>query len=381
MKKIIFNTLKVLFTIIFLLVFSVWAFLSFAPTFGDVSSGESQEKIKESKNYNGEVFVNLIETKTDTRDPQSSESILTSLIGFLFPAEGKNPTVPLPSKKFNASELTNGSFVWMGHSTILMKTEGQIILTDPVFNQASPIPGTVEAFEMEHKNLITDLPEKINVVLISHDHYDHLDYQAIQDLDTRVENFFVPLGIKAHLLKWGISPEKIREMDWYENTSLNGISFTMTPARHFSGRGLTNQFTTLWCSWVIKSPAAKIFFNGDSGYFDEFKTIGEKYGPFDIAFMENGAYDKDWAEIHLLPEESVQASLDLKSKLMFPIHWGKFDLGNHPWDEPIIRASKESELKNVNIATPLIGEIFTLQNIPQQKWWEMVRAQQNKLTK
>ena len=376
MKKALFFILKAILSVIILLIISVWAFVTFAPTFGDVATGESLEKIKNSKNFNGEIFVNLVETKLDTRDPQSGESMLSSMLRFFTGPADKTPLIPLPSQKFNASKMENGSFVWFGHSTILMKTNGVVILCDPVFNQASPIPGTVEPFEMEQENKLADLPEKIDIVLISHDHYDHLDYEAIPDLDSRVESFYVPLGLKAHLLKWGIIPDKIVEMDWYENTTQNGVSLTMTPSRHFSGRGLTNQFSTLWCSWVIKSPDLKVFFNGDSGYFDEFKTIGEKFGPFDIAFMENGAYDKDWAEIHMLPEESVQASLDLQSKIMFPIHWGKFDLANHVWDEPIIRASNEAKLKNVNIATPLIGEVFTLENIPTQKWWEMVRKMQ-----
>jgi L-ascorbate metabolism protein UlaG (beta-lactamase superfamily) len=369
MKKLIIKILKITGIIVLLFSLSVWLFLSFSPVFGDSPSGESLDKIKVSKNFNGEIFVNSITTQLDTRDPQSSQSMLTAFFNFIFPEDGKNPVIELPSAKFKNSALTNNSFVWFGHSTILMKTDNLSIITDPVFNNASPIPGTVKSFEIEYPIEITDLPEKIDVVLISHDHYDHLDYKAIQELDERVGQYFVPLGIKAHLLKWGIPEEKIKERDWYDVIIIQNTSFTMTPARHFSGRGMNNRFSTLWCSWVIKSPELNVFFNGDSGYFEEYKTIGEKFGPFDIAFMENGAYDKDWAEIHMLPEESVQANIDLKSDLMFPIHWGKFDLANHIWNEPIIRACKETELRNVKIATPLIGEVFTLENVPHSKWW------------
>jgi L-ascorbate metabolism protein UlaG (beta-lactamase superfamily) len=369
MKKLIIKILKITGITVLLFSLSVWLFLSFAPTFGGSPSGESLAKIKVSKNFDGEKFMNSIATKLDTRDQQSSESIVTVIYNFIFPEDGKNPLITLPSAKFKSSALINNSFVWLGHSTILMQTDSLIILTDPVFNNASPIPGTVKPFEIEYPIKITDLPEKIDVVLISHDHYDHLDYNAIQELDERVSQYFVPLGIKAHLLKWGISEEKIKEKDWYDIIYLKNTSFTMTPARHFSGRGLNNRFSTLWCSWVIKSLDLNVFFNGDSGYFDEFRIIGDKLGPFDIAFMENGAYDKDWAEIHMLPEESVQANIDLKSELMFPIHWGKFDLANHTWNEPIIRASKETALKNVKIATPLIGEVFTVKNAPYFKWW------------
>lgn len=298
--------------------------------------------------------------------------MVSSIVKLLSPEKGKIPTTLLPSAKFNKNELLNNSFVWLGHSTILMKVNELVIITDPVLYNASPVPGTVKPFEIEHPIKAKDLPQKIDIVLISHDHYDHLDYKAIQELEPRISYLYVPLGIKAHLLKWGVPESKIKEKDWGETINYNNVKFTMTPARHFSGRGLTNRFTTLWCSWVITSQDLNIFFNGDSGYFDEYKTIGEKYGPFDISFMENGAYDKDWAEIHMLPEESVQATIDLKSNLMFPIHWGKFDLANHNWKDPIIRASNETELKKVHIATPLIGEIFTLKNIPHQKWWQSI---------
>jgi L-ascorbate metabolism protein UlaG (beta-lactamase superfamily) len=371
LKNIVSILLKSLGALVLFLALSIVAFLNFHPTFGAISNDESLQKIQLSKNYNGEVFYNLIPTKVDTRDPQTSESMVSSIFNMLSSAPGKVPNTILPSAKFNKDKLTNNSFVWLGHSTILMNINDLVIITDPVLYNASPIPGTVNPFEIEHPITAKDLPEKIDVVIISHDHYDHLDYQAIQELEPRIEFFYVPLGIKAHLLKWGVPNAKIKEKDWGNTITHKQVAFTMTPARHFSGRGLMNRFSTLWCSWVIKSNDLTIFFNGDSGYFNEYKNIGEKYGPFDISFMENGAYDKNWAEIHMLPEESVQATIDLNSNLMFPIHWGKFDLANHTWKDPIIRATKETELKDVTIATPLIGEIFTLNNVPHKKWWEL----------
>lgn len=373
MKKVIGKIVKVIGILVLLIVLAIVLFLNFSPAFGDRPSGESLEKIRASENFDGEIFVNSVETTLDTRDAENSQSMLMSLFRFLSPDDGKNPASILPSAKFYKSDLINNSFVWLGHSTILMKTDEVVILTDPVFNNASPISGTIKPFEIKHPILLSDLPEIIDVVLISHDHYDHLDYKAIQEMDSRVTYFFVPLGIKAHLMKWGVPEEKIKEKDWFDVIDYKNITFTMTPARHFSGRGLSDRYSTLWCSWVIKSPQMNLFFNGDSGYFEEFRKIGEEFGPFDIAFMENGAYDKDWAEIHMLPEESVQANIDLQSDLMFPIHWGKFDLANHTWDEPIIRANNETALKNVKIATPLIGEVFTLKKVPHVKWWEMVK--------
>ncbi|RMG64861.1 MAG: hypothetical protein D6722_16505 [Bacteroidetes bacterium] len=361
--------------LIVVLILGVVLFLNFAPAFGDSPSGESLARIQASPNYDGEKFVNQVETRLDTRDPESGQSLFTSVFRMLSPPPGKTPAVPLPSEAFSPADLQEGTFVWLGHSTVLMRTGGLVILTDPVFHQASPLPGTVEPFAMVHTPRMEDLPAQIDIVLISHDHYDHLDYQAIQELTPRVGHFLVPLGVKAHLLRWGVPGDQIEEHDWHDSLTYGATRLTMTPARHFSGRGLTNNFSTLWCSWVIQSDSLRIFFNGDSGYWGGFREIGDAYGPFDIAFVENGAYDKDWAEIHMMPEESVQASLDLQAERMFPIHWGKFDLANHPWDDPILRTERESARRQVQIVTPLIGQPFTLENAPHLTWWEGVRAQ------
>ena len=373
--RILLKTLLGFVALIVLLVLGVVLFVNFAPAFGDSPSGESLTRIQASPNYDGEKFVNQVETRVDTRDPQSSQSLFASLLRFFSPAPGKTPTVPLPSVRFQPAALTEGSFVWMGHSTVLMRTGGLTILADPVFHGASPLPGTVKPFGMVAQPALGDLPDHIDVVLISHDHYDHLDHQAIQKLAPRVDRFLVPLGLKAHLLRWDVPEAKIQEHDWYDSLRVQEVDFITTPARHFSGRGLSNRYSTLWASWVIRSDSLRIFFNGDSGYWDGFREIGDAYGPFDIAFVENGAYDQDWAEIHMMPEESVQASLDLRAERMFPIHWGKFDLANHPWDDPILRTEKESARRQVQIVTPLIGQPFTLENAPHLTWWEGVRAQ------
>jgi L-ascorbate metabolism protein UlaG (beta-lactamase superfamily) len=254
-----------------------------------------------------------------------------------------------------------------------MKTNDLTILTDPVFNGATPLPFGGKPFPIEHPIHIEHLP-KVNIVVISHDHYDHLDYKGIKDFAQSVDMFFVPLGVKAHIMKWGVSEEKIIEMDWYENNRYKNIEFTLVPARHFSGRGITDQSSTLWGGWVLKSEDQNVYFSGDSGYFKEFKKIGEKYGPFDIAFIDTGAYNQAWATVHMMPEESVQASIDLKANVYFPIGWSKFDLAPHSWDDPIIRAVKEATKKNVTITTPLIGETFTLDKLPQEKWWQGLRG-------
>ena len=358
------NLLKYMLLCVFLIVVLGVLFLQFAPTFGAKSSGESMKNIKLSNNFNGEQFVNNLATVVSTPVVYSSFSVMD----FINPPDGKNPVEALPAKQFDKAKLKNGDFVWFGHSTILVKTDDITILADPVFYKASPVPFTVQPFAMQVKNSIADLPD-IDVVIISHDHYDHLDHQAIKELSSRVKHFLVPLGIKAHLLHWGVADEKISELDWYSNFTYQTISLSLTPARHFSGRGLTDRFSTLWGSWVVRSSSLNMYFSGDSGYFDEFKKIGDQFGPFDIAFIENGAYNANWSQIHMLPEESVQASIDLKAKVFFPIHWGKFDLSVHAWKEPAIRAHKEAKIKGVNIATPLIGETFTATEYPSREWW------------
>ena len=358
------RVLLVLFGLILTLAVGGYLYHEFAPIFGGQPDQASLKRFEQSEHYVDGVFRNNEPTLLNTRSPDRETSILE---WFLIP-EGKNPDSPLPSERLKQDKLDNDSFVWLGHSTIVMKTSDRVIVTDPVFNRASPVPFIANAFEMEHETRIADLPY-IDAVLISHDHYDHLDYRGIKDLAHKVSHFFVPLGIKAHLQRWGIPDDKITEMDWFESASYQGVTFVLTPARHFSGRRFTNQSSTLWGAWVIQSSSMNVYFSGDGGYSEDLLKIGEQYGPFDITFVENGAYNLDWAQIHMLPEEAVQAAIDLNSKLLFPIHWGKFDLALHPWNEPIIRLTEEAKKRNVEVATPLIGEVFSLESYPKRQWW------------
>ena len=363
------SLLKYLILVILVCTATGYIFYQYAPVFGGIPDNESAKRISQSKNFVDGIFVNLMLTQISTRT-ENSES---DLLDWIFKPEGKNPDKPLPSTHLAKDSLVERSFVWLGHSTILMKTSDVVIITDPVFNRASPVPLVANSFAMQNRNTIDDLPV-IDAVVISHDHYDHLDYQAIKKLAKRVDHFFVPLGIKAHLQRWGINESKISELDWYESKLYRGVKLTLTPSRHFSGRKLDNQNSTLWGSWVIESSTLKAYFSGDGGYSDSFKKIGRQFGPFDIAFMENGAYNPDWSQIHMYPEEAVQASIDLNAKVLFPIHWGKFDLALHPWDEPVIRIVEEANKRNVSVATPLIGEIFNLSALPEKRWWVSLRA-------
>ncbi len=360
-------TVKYLIITLMVVALAITAFLTLAPTFGAASGGESLARIEASDNFRDGQFHNIITTAIDTSDPDQPQSIAA----YLFPSADKNPQSPLPSKSLEVPLITPGKFAWLGHSTILFNAGGKYILTDPVFNRASPVPFYGKPFALENPTTIDDLP-KIDVVIISHDHYDHLDHLAIMELDNKVDRFLVPLGLSAHLQRWGVAAEKITELDWYDNKNIHDITFTLLPARHFSGRGITNGFSTLWGSWAVATSELNVWFSGDSGYFDELATIGKKYGPFDIAFIENGAYSNNWNQIHMMPEQAVQASLDLRAKVFFPIHWGKFDLALHPWDEPIRRATKAASRQGVSIATPLIGEVFSVEDVPGNHWWKSV---------
>ncbi len=213
---------------------------------------------------------------------------------------------------------------------------------------------------------------EIDVVLISHNHYDHLNKYSIKHLSSRTKRFIVPLGVGAQLEKWDVPGEKITEMDWWEEVQIDSnLMIAATPTQHFSGRGLTDRNKTLWASFVIKGPQHKIYFGGDSGYFEGFGKIGEKYGPFDITFLECGAYNKAWEPIHMLPEQTAQAHLDLKGKVLHPIHWGTFNLSLHSWFEPMQRFTRAAASLDIVRATPIVGGTVVFdQHLASEKWWE-----------
>ena len=217
---------------------------------------------------------------------------------------------------------------------------------------------------------VKDLPE-IDAVLITHDHYDHLDYRTIKQLKGKVEHYFVPLGVASHLISWGVDEKIITELDWWEEVKYKDLTLVSTPAQHFSGRGLMDKFSTLWMSWVIKGKKHNIYFSGDSGYFDGFKQIGKKYGPFDLTMIECGQYSEIWPNLHLFPEYTVQAHLDLRGKVLLPLHWGTLLLSpSHDWDEPLERLFKKAEELDIQLTTPMIGQTILLDSeYSNSKWW------------
>lgn len=292
----------------------------------------------------------------------------------------RKPDVPLPGRPLRTPEpLKKGTkklnSTWLGHSTVLINIDGYHVLTDPVFEDKVSIVGPVK-FKRDVAPNFHLLP-KIDVVIISHDHYDHLNKDSIQRLAESVDRFIVPLGVGKHLMNWGVRADKVVQLDWWESYRYDHrLTLTATPAQHFSGRGLTDRNKTLWASFVISSTHHNLFFSGDSGYFSGFKEIGERLGPFDMTFLECGAYDLSWHPVHMLPEETVQAHLDLKGNILHPIHWGTFNLALHPWYEPMERLVAASEKRRVRYATPVVGETIDPETDQLGRlWWRHVLNQ------
>ena len=264
--------------------------------------------------------------------------------------------------------------VWFGHSSYFIQIDGKKILVDPVFSGSiSPIASLAKAFKGTDIYSVNDLPE-IDYLFISHDHWDHLDFETIVNLKSKVKKVICGLGVGSHFEHWGYDANKIIEKDWNQQIDLSdGFTVFTTSARHFSGRGFKRN-QSLWLSFVLKTPTQQIFIGGDSGYDTHFSEIGKKYGVFDLVILENGQYDKSWKYIHMMPNEVLQAAKDLNAKCLFPVHSSKFILANHPWDEPLEKITTLNEVQKVKLITPMIGEKVDLKDSLQifTKWWKEV---------
>jgi L-ascorbate metabolism protein UlaG (beta-lactamase superfamily) len=364
--------MEYLFIILGVLAIGIILFINIHPTFGGSPSKQDLERYLNFKHYKNGKFVN--QSPTDMKMDVST--ILSLMKDSLTGKKNRSPQNPIPiSIDWNKIDNVEDSLTWFGHSTMLLTLDKKKILIDPMFGP-SPSPVSFVGTKRYSENLlyvIEKLPQ-IDVVLITHDHYDHLDYPSIIRLKDKVGHFFVPLGVAAHLMKWGVKEERITECNWWEEKQWDGLTIASVPSQHFSGRGLFNRNSTLWNGWVILGENLRIYTSGDGGYGPHFKQIGEKYGPFDLTLMEGGQYDKRWSQIHMQPEESVQAHLDVKGKNMMLIHWGAFTLAYHSWTDPVERAIGAAKHKKVNLIAPNIGETVILNGIfPElNSWWKVL---------
>lgn len=339
---------------------------------GKSATGARLEAMKASPNWRDGKFVNLLASI----EPKFFKSLGKWMRG----ADNTVPNAPLPVVERVASDFDISSegglrITWLGHSTLLVEIDDHRLLVDPVWSE-HPSPFSWMGPKRFHKTPLTidELPA-IDVVVISHDHFDHLDQYTIQALGKRAPLYVVPLGVGAHLEHWGVSSDCIIERDWWEEVTLNDLTLTATPARHFSGRSLVmaDKSETLWSGWVIAGRKHRIYYSGDTGMFPDFLDIGERLGPFDAVLIEIGAYDQLWADLHIGPEQAIQARLALGSGLFIPVHWGTFDLAAHALTEPVERMLVAAKKAEVTVAVPQPGESIEPANPPEvTQWWPKI---------
>ena len=340
------------------------------PNFGALPAGERLEKIKQSPNFLNGRFQNLSATPSLTE----GVSYYAVLKEFLFQKNKRRiPGSILPSVKTDLHNLdiNKNLLLWFGHSSYFLQVDGKKMLVDPVLSRnASPLSFTTENFKGTDVYTTDDIPD-IDYLFITHDHWDHMDYRTLLKLKSKIGKLICGLGVGGHLEKWGFDKQHIIEKDWNETIKLSdGFTVNTLPARHFSGRGFKRN-NSLWMSYALSTPTMKIYLGGDSGYDQHFKTIGDVYGPFDLAILECGQYDKSWKYIHMMPQEVVLAAMDLRAKKLMPAHWAKFGLANHAWDDPIIQVSAAAMQHSVPLVTPLIGEVVDLISTREfTRWWE-----------
>lgn len=343
---------------VFLLIVTIFFY---PQNMGKKPSGDDLVRMKKSRNYDRayDGFVN--QNKDIIKEMLSRSSEWDSFIEYYWPTTVGWPDVKIQEEKFDKEKFLSDkdlSFAWLGHSTILLRMNNVNILIDPVFSKfASPLSFIAKRFQAP---VITmkELPP-IDYVVISHDHYDHLDRESVEFFKKQKNvKFFVPLGVKSHLNFWGIKENLIIEFDWWGSANFAGTKFTFAPAQHYSGRVKFINNKTLWGSWIIQDSKHTIYFSGDSGYAGHFKEIGERFSKIDLAFMENGQYDWRWQQIHMMPKETVQAFKDLKAKKLVPIHWGMYNFSLHNWFDPPLDMAKECE--DCQIMAPSIGEVLFL---------------------
>jgi L-ascorbate metabolism protein UlaG (beta-lactamase superfamily) len=333
---------------------------------------EIEAVAKRSPHYSDGVFNNLEPSSTLSLDSEEQRKIVWDLIGFRSASRPRGP-IPVVAPEPAAVSPTGVSVCWFGHSSALIEVDGYRVLADPVWSRRCSPSQAVGPERLHDVPAPLEALAALDAVLISHDHYDHLDHETIIGLArTQRAPFVVPLGIGAHLRAWGIPEDRIVELDWDESHRIDELTLVCTPARHFSGRLFTRN-TTLWASWAIAGPRHRAFFGGDTGYTKSFAEIGAAHGPFDLTLMPIGAYHPAWPDIHMNPEDAVRAHLDVTDAatgLLVPIHWATFRLAPHPWSEPVERLVAAAQAEHVRIAVPKPGERVDATWV-SEPWWQL----------
>ncbi|MBI6854243.1 MBL fold metallo-hydrolase [Pseudomonas cichorii] len=372
MRKILLGSLAVFTVIVAGLVAAVFFYMC-NPVFGQLPKGERLARIQASPNYVNGAFQN----QEDTPFLTNGATQLSIRIDNFFAEKGKpRPTQNIPTQKTDLRSLNpqDDLVIWLGHSSWYVQLNGKRILIDPVFSDhAAPLPGVVTAFDGTTIYSAQDMPW-IDVLLITHDHYDHIDYPTILALQPLVKQVVTGLGIGAHFESWGYDAARIHELDWYESHDVGKeLRLHATPARHYSGRTLTRN-QALWAGFVLESPQRRLFFSGDSGYGRHFAEIGKRFGPFDWVSLDSGQYDPRWANLHMTPEEAAQAAVDLGTRVLTPGHVGRFSLASHDWNDPFRRLTAASEGRGYALWTPMIGQPVHFDGRAQsfEPWWNRV---------
>ncbi len=349
----------------------IGGYLLARPAMGHDPSGEDLERIAKSPQYKGDRFDNEL-----PRVDGPAMEIATEW--FSGGSEYRTPGEPIQPQARTKADFANPPatglrVTWLGHSTLILEIDGRRLLIDPVWGpRASPLEFIGPERWYAPPLPIGELPE-IDAILISHDHYDHLDYPTVQRLAALDTQWFVPLGIRSHLEYWGVPSQRIVELDWWGQDVVGELAITCAPSRHFSGRGF-KQNATLWAGWAIVGPKHRVFYSGDTAMHPEFIEIGERLGPFDLAMMEVGAYDALWSDVHLGPEQAVRATRLVRADTLLPVHWGLFDLALHGWTEPIERVRAAADREGVRVVSPPPGGMVepTATSTPTATWWPEV---------
>lgn len=342
------------------------------PDFGGRASGARLALIEASPQFKNARFENVVPPA-----PRTAELMWDYTKRQFGGTQVRTPPRPIPVVRMSADGMdappkAGLRAIWFGHASVYLELDGLRLFVDPVLSEyASPIAGIGPKRFHPPPLALEQLP-RMDAVLISHDHYDHLDMRTVKQLAAKGSRFVVPLGIGAHLARWGVPETQVRELDWWQSEQVGDVTLTSTPVRHYSGRGLRDANATLWSSWVLAGPHNRVYFSGDTGAGDHFKSIGDRFGPFDLTLIKIGAYGpgQPWIDIHMSAEDAIAAHVALRGKRLLPVHWGTFNLAFHAWNEPIERAVAAAARENVEIVTPRVGDVVTAgQPFASQPWW------------